>query len=236
MFRGLYSAATAMEYLERQHQVTASNLAHLNTAGHRRGVFSVSEMTNSSENVEARPGASANGNIDFRTPGRIQRTNRSLDLAIRGNGFFQFQGENETVYSKNGILFRDSEGQLRNRDGLALIGEDGPIVIPPNIGDQSIVFGSDGTISANGDEIGKVALVEFDDTSLLGGQSQTEFLIGDAVATPAVESVIEQGSHELSNVQAVNELVNLIVSSRHFEAAQRAIRTISESIQQNIQQ
>ncbi len=236
MLRGLYSGATALQYQERQHQITASNLAHLNTVGHRRSVFSVGENTNGPDGAEDRPGAVAASHTDFLSEGRMQRTDRKLDLAIRGKGFFQFQGGEGTIYSKNGVLFRNPDGQLQNRDGLPLLGENGPVVIPPNIAESQIVIAEDGAISANGNSIDKLAIVEFDDPNLLAGESQTDFLIGTAVAKPAGESAIEQGSRELSNAQPVTELINLIVSARHFEAAQRAIRAISDSIQQSTQQ
>ena len=236
MLRGLYSGATALQYQERQHQITSSNLAHLNTVGHRRAVFSVGENSSSESSTEKQSGAGVTSHVDFMSEGRMERTERPLDLAIRGEGFFQYQGAEGVVFSKNGVLYRSPDGQLQNRDGLPLIGENGPISIPVEIGVPQIEISRDGSITANGNTIDKLAIAEFEDVNLLEGESQTDFRLGKAIIKPAENSVVDQGVRELSNAQPVTELINLIISSRHFEAAQRAIRAISDSIQQSMQQ
>ncbi len=236
MFRGLYSGASVLDNLSRQHQITASNLAHLNSAGHRRALFSVAERSVADVPGSNMPGPALSPGIDFKTSGRLEMTQRPLDLSIQGEGFFKFQGEQESIYSRNGVLFRNPEGQLQNADGLPLLGENGPLVVPPDIPDAQIAIGSDGTINVAGDSIGKVEIVKFNDNRLLASDSQISFKIGNAVAVEADESSIVQGSRELSNAQPVTELINLIISSRHFENAQRAIKTISETIQQSVRE
>ena len=236
MFRGLYSGASALDNLSRRHQVTASNLAHLNSTGHRRTVFSLSERTDLDAAGNRMPGSMHDSAVDFKTSGRLEMTQRPLDLSIRGDGFFQFQGENEAIYSRNGVLFRNVDGQLQNADGLPLIGDNGPIVIPPEVPDGKIVIAADGTISADGTNLGRISAVSFNNNRLLASDSQISFRAGSAVASPAEEVSIVQGSRELSNAQPVTELINLIISSRHFENAQRAIKTISETMQQGIRE
>ena len=167
-------------------------------------------------------------------PGAKKTTGRKLDLAIGGDGFFVFENESGEMYSKNGVLFRDPDGKLVNSDGMALLDDGQPIQIPPEVSDRQIMISAGGQISANGNVLGKVSLVQFDDPHLLEASSQVYFRIGEATASPAEDTTIMQGMREMANAHPVNELISLIVGSRGFEQAQRAIRTLSDSLQQNI--
>ncbi len=234
MLRGIYSGSTALSNLERQHEIVASNLAHLNTTGHRRGVFSLSQSSETAE-TKANPGAEFTQTFDFDTAGRLQHTERKLDIALSGPGFLEFQGTNGNYYSRNGVLFRAANGQLQNREGHALMSDNGPLVIPAEIPESQIHIGNDGTVSANGQPVGTIKLVEFDDYQKLVSHSPVDFLAGTAIPSPASETGIVQGARELSNANPLMEMINLIIVSRHLESAQRAIRTISDSVQQSLQ-
>jgi flagellar basal-body rod protein FlgF len=235
MINGLYSGATALDVFARQQELVSSNLAHLNTPGHRRMLFSFEEKNQAIGNESKRvPGTEVNQiGVDF-SQGRHESTGRQLDLAIKGDGFFAYQGENEMVYSRSGVLFRDPGGQLVNGDGLPILNDGSPIVVPTNISERDLVVDSAGTVFANGAEIGKITVVQFDDNQLLSSENSTYFRAGAAQPSPGEDVTIHQGMRELSNAHPVSELINLIIGSRHFEAAQRAIRTISETIQENV--
>ena len=235
MLNGLYSGATALDIFSQQQDLVASNLAHLNTPGHKRMVFSFHERTdNAGQPGESRPGTNvAELATDF-SQGRHEPTGRSLDVAISGEGFFAFQGQEGKFYSRNGALFRDSRNQLVNSDGLAILSGGGPITIPPNISERDIVIDSGGRVSAGGQEFGQLSVFAFDDNRLLSSDSQTAFRAGSAVATQLDDASVLQGTRESSNAHPVTELISLIVGSRHFESAQRAIRTISDTIQENV--
>ncbi len=234
MLRGLYSGATALDALSLQQEAIASNLAHLNTPGHKRMILSFAETMQGSnaENPE-----SSRQHADF-SPGRMQSTGRNLDLAISaksdnsGNAFFSYQGSDGEIYSQNGVLFLNPEtNQLVNGDGLAVLGENGPIEVNGNAGD--IAVAQDGTLSIDSNPIGKLKIVQFDDLRKLQSESQTYFRAGDANATPAEQAVVQQGVRELSNASPVTEMIALIVGSRQFEAAQRTIRMMSDTMQEN---
>ena len=154
---------------------------------------------------------------DF-SQGRHEPTGRALDLAIKGEGFFVYQGQSEPLYSRNGVLFRDEQGQLVNGDGLPIVGGGGPIEIPANVSDHDLVIESSGTISANGAEFGKLSVVTFNNNQLLESDSQTYFRAGTALATPNENATIAQGTRELSNAHPVTELISMIIGSRHFES------------------
>ena len=229
MLNGLYSGASALDMLARQQETIASNLAHLNTPGHRRSVFSFAQTSDTAISGES----AAKSAFDFQD-GRLEPTGRELDLAMTGDGFFVYQGEEGKLYSRSGVLFRNSEtNELVNGDGIPILGEDGPIAVTGAI--SEIVIGSDGTISAGQQQIGKLAIVQFDNNRLLESDGQTYFREGTAQETPAEGIQVQQGVRELSNASAVTEMISLIVGSRHFEAAQRAIRMISDTLQESAQ-
>jgi len=235
MINGLYSGASALDVFSRQQELISSNLAHLNTPGHRRVLFSFEEKNASpDQGAQSLPGMNVNETgIDF-TQGRLESTSRPLDVAIQGDGFFAYQGENETIYSRSGVLFRATDGRLVNGDGLPILSGGSPIVVPPEVSDRDLSIDTTGTLFANGDEIGKLTLAQFDDNKLLESESSTYFRIGQAQETQGEPPMIIQGMRELSNAHPVTELISLIIGSRHFESAQRAIRTISDTIQENV--
>ncbi len=235
MINGIYSSATAMDNYSRQQELIASNLAHLNTPGYRRQYYTFQENTkNVNETLPAPPGAMvATETTDFES-GVRKSTGRALDVAINGDAFFVFQGEAGELYSRNGVLFRDPSGKLVNGDGLPILDNGKPIEIPSEVSHYNLVIDSSGQISADGEVFGELSMVNFDDPNLLESDSQIYFNIGQATLEPPTDASAVQGFRELSNAHPVTELISLIIGSRGFEAAQRAIRTISDSIQENI--
>ncbi len=235
MIRGLYSGASALDIFSKQQELIASNLAHLNTPGHRRAVFSFKQQSDATGNQPgARPGAAIDRTSKDFTPGRHENTERPLDVAISGDGFFVFQGEQGLVYSRSGVLFRDPQDQLVNGDGLPILSDGSPVTIPRGVSERQIVIDASGNISAGENSLGKLSVVKFDDNQKLLSETGTYFQAGDAISSPAEDVTIMQGARELSNASPVSELISLIVGSRHFEAAQRAMRTMSETMQESL--
>lgn len=247
MFNGIYSGATALENYSRQQEVISSNLAHLNTPGYRRQLLTFEEHVAEVDGVVGSyPGSGISSVATDFEAGPKKSTDRKLDVAIGGDGFLVYQGAEAELYSRNGVLFRDSQGQLVNGDGLPVLGEGNqPIVIPPEVSDWDIQIQPDGTISAGGTiagggiQIGQLNVVQFDNNQLLNAgevesNSQIYFKLGEATLTPAENPLVMQGYRELSNAHPVTELISLIVGSRGVESAQRAIRAISDAVKENI--
>ena len=238
MFDGLYSGAATLDVLSRQQDMIAANLANLNTPGHRHVVPAFKERLAQGQ-TERRglvrgPQISATG-FDF-TNGRMESTGRTLDLALSGEGFFAYQGDQGEVFSRDGVVFRDPQGQLVNRMGMPLLGDGGPIQIDPNVAIQSITVGSDGTVSVDGRTVGKVRVTAFEDPNQLQSEDGIYFSPAGAQTAADVEVVVLQGARELSNSHPVSELVNLIIGSRHYESAQRTMRAIADAMKENVQQ
>jgi len=249
MINGIYSGATALQNYSRQQEVVSSNLAHLNTPGYRRQFLTFEENVAEVDGVVGSyPGSSIRAvSTDFEA-GPKKLTDRKLDVSLAGDGFFVYQGAEAELYSRNGVLFRNPQGQLVNGDGLPVLGQGNqPIVIPPDVSDFDLNIEPSGTISAGGTiaeggiVIGQLNVVQFDNNQLLntgGGEldfnSQIYFKLGEATLAPAEDASVLQGYRELSNAHPVTELISLIVGSRGVESAQRAIRAISDAVKENI--
>ena len=248
MINGIYSGATALQNYSRQQEVVSSNLAHLNTPGYRRQFLTFEENVAEVDGVVGSyPGSSIRAvSTDFEA-GPKKLTDRKLDVSLAGDGFFVYQGAEAELYSRNGVLFRNPQGQLVNGDGLPVLGQGNqPIVIPPDVSDFDLNIEPSGTISAGGTiaeggiVIGQLNVVQFDNNQLLntGGEldfnSQIYFKLGEATLAPAEDASVLQGYRELSNAHPVTELISLIVGSRGVESAQKAIRAISDAVKENI--
>jgi flagellar basal body rod protein FlgG len=234
MLNGIYSGATALDNYSQQQEVISTNLAHLNTPGYRREFLSFEEKMSGGDNPQLQPGSNISARSTDFSPGVKQQTGRQLDLAIAGDGFFVFEGEQGNVFSKNGILYRDPGGKLVNGDGFPVLDDGAPIEIPDDVSSVDLSISPDGQVSANGTVFGTISIVSFDDPRLLNSDSQVYFRIGEATEVPSEDSSILQGTRELANSHSVTELISMIVGSRGFEAAQRAIRTLSDAMQENI--
>lgn len=236
MLNGLYSGAAAMQTLAKHQEVISSNLMHANSSGHRRMQPAIRQRFEvESPDVTKDLGPEVESfTTDFR-PGRMVPTERPLDIAIEGDGFFVFETGNGEYLTRNGRLFRDPvSNQLVNEEGAAISGANGPIVIEPDVGDTQISIAADGTVSAAGEEVGQVRTVAYEDNRALVSVGALGFAPGPDSVESDQAVRINQYSHELSNVQPVSELISLIVNTRQHEAIQKATRTLSETLREYI--
>ena len=242
MLAGLYSAATGMNAAAEQHEVIARNLAHASVPGYRREIV-VSQTFEAALNSELPPPSgheawgveSLHVITDF-GQGPLQRTEQPLDAAIDGQGFFTVAGPDDvTLYTRSGGFQRSETGELVTAEGYVVQGQGGPITIPPEVSLNEISIGLDGGVRGRATEYGKLQIVEFVDPEKLQPVGSTMFLVNDedAPETQDFTGRVLQGSRELSNVSAVEELIAMLVGMRHYEASQRALRSISEAVAQN---
>jgi flagellar basal-body rod protein FlgG len=162
-----------------------------------------------------------------------------LDLVIEGDGFFQVTMPDGTIaYTRNGNFSRDSTGRIVTNDGDPL---EPSITIPADA--ISITIGNDGTVSvlSPGEtvatEVGSIQLAKFINPAGLKSLGKNLFLnttsSGDPIqGTPGLEGMgtIAQGYQEMSNVEIVDELVNMIIAQRAYETNSRAIRAANEML------
>lgn len=236
MIRGMYSAASALVVASEQQEVTAYNLANATSPGYReRGlVFETFDriLGRATEPTGDLTGArTVQAYHDFR-PGPLQQTGHLYDLALGDpDRFFVVNGPNGPLYTRNGSFNRTADGRLVTPSGYALLGENGPITFPPDA--LQINIAGDGSIMVDGQPTGNVRVVRFANPQQLTAAGPTLYNAPPEAGVTAAPGRVLQGFREGSNVQPADAMVRLIIGSRYYDAAQRSLRAISESIQLN---
>lgn len=236
MVRGMYAAASALVTAGEQQDVTAHNLAHSSTPGYReRGV--VAETFDRVLGRAVAPTGDLAGARtvrayhDFR-PGPVSETGRPFDLALADpDRFFVVTGPNGPLYTRNGTFFLTPQGRLVSQAGYPLQGNDGPLTVPPEA--RLVNIASDGSVTADGEPAGQVRLVRFRDPQQLTAAGPTLYTASVDAGLQVAPGRVLQGYREGSNVQPADALVRMLIGTRYYEAAQRSLRTIAESIQLN---
>lgn len=242
MIRGIYTGASALNVYELKQEVLANNLANLDTPGYKKDVFSVESsknislyrFTNKEENpallgevsFSVQPGTTSY--IDF-SPGRIESTGNTLDLAIEGEGFFVVNVDGEEAYTRAGNFTLDRNGRLVTISGYPVQGRNGEIIISP-IGE--IQFDDRGRILLNGEIIDELQVVDFDDRSGLQKREGNLFVRRDTTiqGVEAQNFRIRQGFLEKSNVDIIEAMVDMITALREYETSQKAILSHDETL------
>ena len=216
---------------ERRINVIVNNLSNAQTVGFKKDVpvfqdifFHEQELLRNQKMEATR--------TDF-SQGEMVRTGNDLDLAITGDGFFKVSTPNGVRYSRAGNFRVDPQGRLVNASGLAVLGQNGDIILD---GKKKISVGTDGTVQALGAEnnstpetVGKIALVRFADLSALKKEGHTLFRNdGTQGEMEDVEAEIQQGLLETSNVNAVGEMAQMLEAYRTFETCMKIIQSDDE--------
>ena len=256
MIRALYTAASGMNAQQANIDNVAHNLANVNTVGFKKSRVEFEDLvyqqtkapgTMTSTTGETPVGLetglgvrSVASSRDFGT-GNLRATNGPLDLAIEGDGLFQVQlPSGETGYSRSGSFHLSAEGALVTSEGYPMQPQ---ITIPPNA--TTITISKAGIVSASiagqtgVQEIGTIELASFRNPAglrALGGNLfQASTASGEpTVGPPGIDSrgTIAQGYVEDSNVSVVEEMVNMILSQRAYEANSKVVKASDEMLQQ----
>lgn len=164
---------------------------------------------------------------DF-SEGNYIKTENDLDFAISGNGFFKVaDSEGNEYYTRDGAFTVNSEGILSTKDGLTVLGTNGPITVPSG---RELGFSSDGTITVDGAAAGRLNVVVLDNKHELRKLGANLYKVEDGFLPK--ESVFEgtllNGHLESSNVSAIKEMVQLITATRNYESNQKVITSHDE--------
>ncbi|MGQ5523010.1 flagellar basal-body rod protein FlgF [Chitinimonas sp. PSY-7] len=234
MDRLIYVAMTAAKQATMQQATVANNLANAATPGFKqelaayRAVPAVGGVGYPSRSfvVEQTTGS------DF-TPGTLQTTGRELDVAVTTEGMFAVQTGSGEAYTRNGSLQIDATGLLQTREGLPVLGDGGPITLPP---DSIITFGKDGTISAatvadpsQSNEIGRMKLVKPVERDLDRGNDGFFRPRDGQPLQPDASVQVSNGMLEASNVNSVEQLVKMIDYQRHYDLQVRMLQTADQN-------
>lgn len=234
MIKGIYRSASGMLPRVKKEEAIANNLANAGTTGFKKDIVFSKELTRAEKRL--RP-----TQVDWQTnldslvrvdqaPGVFDRTDNPLDIAIEGDGFFQLQGENgERVLTRAGAFVVDSEGYLAFPGGYRVLGDGGTL----QVGNGQVNIAQTGEVESDGAQIGRIVPQTLDDLSRLQRLGGSLFAVPNGEETiPALSYTLRQGYLETSNVDVVNEMVDMIVEYRTYEANARSLTTQDESLDQ----
>ena len=255
MIRALWTAGTGMNVQQTNLDVIANNIANVNTNGFKRSRADFQDLMYQTLRMQGAKTESGNQvptgvqighgamlasvQKEF-SQGDYQQTQNELDLAIEGNGFIQIDlPSGEKAYTRAGSFKRDAEGRVCTADGYLL---NPNITIPQNTTQISIQ--ADGTISAQvqgqsaAQQIGKLELATFPNVAGLKAIGKSSFQETDASGTPTTGKpgengvgTVLQGYLEMSNVNIMQEMINLIIGQRAYEVNSKAIQAADEMLQ-----
>jgi flagellar basal-body rod protein FlgF len=257
MVRGLYTAASGMLTQEMRLEVATNNLANVNTQGYRPDRAVVSSFDTLllqrlydpyqvpfdplKRKIDPMPTVGRLGtgcyvseiNTNFAAEGPIEVTGRPLDLAIGGRGFFSVQTPQGVRYTREGAFLRNTDNVVVDEDGNPLLGRNGPLTIPANVGTEDISIGTDGTVRAGNQILDQLQVVD-----TLPGAEKVGYNLVNATGgtTPAPpETRVQQGAIEHSPVQVVREMVDLIQVQRSYEANQKVVTAEDDTLERLLQ-
>ena len=254
MSQALWVAKTGLESQQNKLSVISNNLANVNTAGYKRSRAIFEDLLyqnlrqaggQTSENTELPSGLSLGTGVrtvatqKLHTQGNFIQTGNTFDVAIQGKGFFQILKPNGDIgYSRNGEFQLNSTGQLVNSAGYRVQPD---IIVPEN--SLSITIGSDGIVSVTQPgnpapaQVGTIQIANFINPAGLQPMGGNLYLETGASGAPIVGSPdsnnlgsLIQGSSESSNVNVVEELVNMIETQRAYEMNSKAISTADQML------
>ena len=218
--------STSIDALTQEFDIIAHNLANVSTVGFKRRCNAFSKSLEAQNTETYSPGTiDLNSIFDF-SQGSIVETGRPLDFALHGKGFFVIETPEGPLYTRNGTFQTNQNSQIVDSQGRIVAGQAGPITIPGNIGISQLSVSSDGTIGAGEIAIGKFRLVDFNDNDIkLVPTGDSCYRMPDVNIQPvaAEQLIVKQGYQEASNVQIVDELVDMILVSRLYEANMKSI-------------
>lgn len=247
MLESLYIGATGMQAQQANLDVIANNMANINTAGFKRSRLEFEDLlyralpgvSGAAGPITSGMGTSVALSDKIFTVGTVQQTNQPYDLAINGQGFFEVVLPDGTnAYTRNGAFHVSADGTLVNQDGYPLSAK---IVVPSDA--TAVTVGADGTVQATEPSskdpvsLGQIQLVTFvnpdgltpvgDNLYVATSDNDTESGAGDPQSSVAGQNgtgTLQQGYLEASNVNLVDEMVNLVIAQRAYEVNSKVVQ------------
>ena len=262
MVKGLYTAYTGMVNEQKRLDVLTNNLANSSTTGYKKEALvaqSFDEKLAIKIKDTSAPGKRPEviGSITFGvkddgetytdwSQGGLEVTEKDTDLALSGRGFFAVEytnknGETSIMYTRDGAFTVDNEGYLRTTEGDYVLNNAGATTSQYGAGyrvqinpSYDFTVNSDGTIYQNNEEVGQIGVVDVADYDYINKYGENMLTLIDGGQIVASQASVVQGSLEASNVNVVNEMVNMIEIARAYEAGQKMIQAEDESLDKTV--
>ncbi len=248
MVKGLYTAYTGMINEQHRMDTLTNNLANSTTIGYKKeGATSQSFDTllayklkdiSDAPNIPRRigmnnPGVKIGENYTDYSQGSFKITDNTYDLALSGDGFFTIEftnksGETSTMYTRDGSFAIDEEGYLLTSNGDFVIGSNGHIKVDPTKGAS---IDSMGRIMQDGRLVDTIQLTDFEDYDYLEKYGENLLKPVEGATFRDANAKVYSGYLEMSNVNIVTEMVDLIAITRQYEANQKVIKSIDETLE-----
>lgn len=251
MVRGLYTSYTGLVNQQNRLDVVSNNLANATTVGYKKeGLTSQSfdavmaikvkdtSVGNRNQYIgDMNLGVKVGETYRDYSSGSFRETDETFDLALSGDGFFSVSftnkaGDTSVMYTRDGDFTMTQDGYLVTKDGDYVLGEGGPIQLPTDAANISIE--RDGTISADGVMVDRLAIVDFEDYNYIEKYGENLYRALDTATQKEPAGQVYQGYLEQSNVNVVTEMVEMITISRAFEANQKAMNAADDTLQKTV--
>ncbi|MDP9109461.1 MAG: flagellar basal-body rod protein FlgF [Pseudomonadota bacterium] len=223
MDRLIYTAMTGAKHIMEQQSTTANNLANATTSGFRAQLDTFRAVPVQGPGLATRAFVvDSTAGADY-SQGALQETGRALDVAIQGKGWLAVEmPDGSEAYTRHGSLRLNENGILQTQSGNNVVGDSGPITIPPDV---NITIAKDGTVSSvdagskpgQSTVIGRIKLVNPPEETLVRGDDTLFRIKGKGTAEADANVSLVGGALEGSNVNVVDAMVNMISLSRQFE-------------------
>jgi flagellar basal-body rod protein FlgF len=254
MIRGLYTSGWSMLAIEKKMDIISNNMANAATNGYKKDTLVLesfpelmTKRIKDFDGMSCRPNdigtmrhSSDVGEVfTYYSQGQLNKTDNELDMALRDsdNAFFTIAVPDENgnlmaFYTRDGAFSRNNNNMLVTKDGYAVLGENGPIFLQ----DGEFTVSEDGTITQNGEVIDKLLITEFQDTSVLIKYGYNLVRASEGAVTTEFTGTVQQGFIELSNVNIIREMVDMITVMRLYEANQKILRTMDGTLEKAVNQ
>jgi len=223
MDNSIYITLSRQTALFRDMEVTANNIANVNTAGYNAEKLMFSDYL---VKDNKRMDAYANDPLSWRdtAQGSMKTTSNNFDLAISGNGYFQIQTPLGVRYTRAGNFQINAEGTLVNVEGNAVLGADGgEIAIPDNA--KSVIINGAGQVTVDGEDVGQVGVMEFADEQGMKRLGNSLYS-SEETPLPSETARVVQGALETSNVSPVSEMVRVMNLGRATSSTAKFIEVM----------
>ncbi len=251
MLDGMKMAAQGMMTQSAKQDIITNNLANVGTAGFRkesatitsftqildREVGGMDGMTQSSHEISTAPGMEITGglrtsSVTHNAQGSLKETGNPFDMALddNGRGFFTIQAKDGSIrFTRAGNFHLATNGQLVTADGSAVMGHRGPI----KLSGDNFEVSNDGVISCDGKPVDRVLVSVFDGAQQMKRTGDNQFAAEGGVRA-TTDFQLKQGYVEQANVNAINEMVDMMMVMRNYEANQKVLQAHDQRLQKTV--
>lgn len=249
MLDGMKMAAQGMMTMSAKQDIITNNLANVGTAGYRKESIAITSFTEildrevgadgmnqSSYEIHGAPGMETHGSlasssVTHSSQGSLKETGNPFDMALddNGRGFFTIQSPDGIKFTRAGSFRLSTSGYLVTTDGSFVLGHRGPM----KLSGSNFQVSNDGVVSCDGKPVDRLLVTVFDDSRQLKRAGDSNFVAQGGVRA-TTDFQLKQGYVEQANVNAINEMVDMMMVMRNYEANQKVLQAHDQRLQKTV--